>query len=276
MGAPFLELADASVILGGTRVLDRMTLTVRVGEHTAILGPNGAGKSTLMKLLTLQQYPLAGETDASPIRVFGQDRWDVFALRSQLGIVSADLHDRFVRGNSNGVLTGLDAVVSGYFATTGVFAHQRVTDAMRRQSMDALERVGAARLAHQTLDTMSTGEARRVLIARALVHDPVALVLDEPTRGLDLVAQHDFMEQVRRIAQHGTTILLVTHHVEEIIPEIERVILLQGGRIASDGPKATVLTAAELGRVFNATLTVEQTGGYFRVHIDTARTAKHA
>jgi iron complex transport system ATP-binding protein len=304
VGAPFLELDDASVILGGTRVLDGLTLTIRVSEHTAILGPNGAGKSTFMKLLTLQQYPAVeragsaterepstssgsaraesraeGSTRASDrpaIRVFGQERWDVFELRSQLGIVSADLHDRFVHGNSNGVLTGLHAVVSGFFATQGVFAHQRVTDAMRRQAMDALDRVGAARLARQTLDTMSTGEARRVLIARALVHNPVALVLDEPTRGLDLVAQHDFMERVRRIAHQGTTILLVTHHVDEIIPEIERVILLQRGRIASDGPKATVLTAAELGRVFNAALAVEQAGGYFHVRVDTAGTANLA
>ena len=273
---PFLELNSASVVLGDTTVLDSLTMSIQVGEHTAILGPNGAGKSTFIKLLTLQQYPFAGDAGASPIRVFGQDRWDVFELRSKFGIVSADLHDRFVQGNSNGVLTGLDAVVSGFFATYGVFAHQRITDVMRRQAMDALGRVGAARLARQTLDTMSTGEARRVLIARALVHHPVALVLDEPTRGLDLVAQHEFMEQVRRIAQQGTTILLVTHHVDEIIPEIERVILLQGGRIASDGPKATVLTAAELGQVFNAALAVEQTGGYFHVRVDTARTANLA
>lgn len=287
IGAPFLELTDARVILGGTRVLDGLSLTIRVGEHTAILGPNGAGKSTLMKLLTLQLYPLVEREDdlplkpegfsrAAPIRIFGRDRWDVFALRSQLGIVSADLHDRFVHGNSNGVLTGIDAVVSGFFATQGVFTHQRVTDEMRRRAMDALERVGAAHLARQTLDTMSTGEARRVLIARALVHNPVALVLDEPTRGLDLVAQHDFMRQVRRIAQHGTTILLVTHHVDEIIPEIERVILLQRGRIARDGLKATVLTAAELGRVFDAPLAVEQADGYFHVRVNTAGTANLA
>ena len=163
---PLLELSDASVVLGGTRVLDRLTLSIAASEHTAILGPNGAGKSTFIKLLTLQQYPLATDGDASPIRVMGQDRWDVFELRSKLGIVSADLHDRFVHGNSNGVLTGLDAVVSGFFATQGVFRHQRVTDAMRRQATEALDRVDAGRLARATLDTMSTGEARRVLIAR--------------------------------------------------------------------------------------------------------------
>jgi iron complex transport system ATP-binding protein len=265
---PLLELSHATVILGGTRILDDLTLTIAAGEHTAILGPNGAGKSTFIKLLTLQQYPLSTANGTPPIRVFGRDRWDVFELRSQLGIVSADLHDRFVHGNSNGTITGLDAVLSGFFASQGVFAHQRVTDTMRRQAGEALESIGAGRLAAATLDTMSTGEARRVLIARALVHKPVALVLDEPTRGLDLVARHDFMEQVRQIARRGTTILLVTHHVDEIIPEIERVLLLQRGRIACDAPKHAALTAERLGRIFDARLAVEQSGGYFHVRVE--------
>jgi iron complex transport system ATP-binding protein len=255
------------VVLGETRVLDRLTLSIRVREHTAILGPNGAGKSTFIKLLTLQQYPLAEGAGASPIRVFGEDRWDVFELRSKLGIVSADLHDRFVHGNSNGVLTGLDAVVSGFFATHGLFGHQRVTEAMRRQGMAALERVDAARLARATLDTMSTGEARRVLIARALVHEPAALVLDEPTRGLDVVARHHFMERVREVARQGTTILLVTHHVDEIIPEIDRVVLLRRGRIDRDGAKTDVLTAEALSHAFDAPLSVEEAGGYFHVRV---------
>jgi iron complex transport system ATP-binding protein len=248
-------------------VLDALTITILVGEHTAILGPNGAGKSTLMKLLTLQLYPVASADGVPPIRVFGRDRWDVFALRSQLGIVSADLHDRFVQGNSNGVINGLDAVVSGFFASHGVFAHQRVTAAMRQQAGDALERVGVAHLATRMLGTMSTGEARRVLIARALVHHPKALVLDEPTRGLDLVARHQFMEQIRGLARQGVTLLLVTHHVEEIIPEIARVILLQDGRVAADGPKAVLLTAGCLSSVFDAALVVEETGGYFAVKL---------
>jgi iron complex transport system ATP-binding protein len=264
---PLLELCDATVVLGGVRVLDTLTLAIAAGEHTAILGPNGAGKSTFIKLLTLQQYPVSTDNGVPPIRVFGRDRWDVFALRAQLGIVSADLHDRFVQGNSNGVITGVDAVLSGFFASQGVFAHQRVTDAMRRQAVDALERVGAAHLASQTLDTMSTGEARRVLIARALVHAPQALVLDEPTRGLDLVARHEFLERVRLIAREGTTIILVTHHVDEIIPEIDRVVLLKGGRVARDGCKADVLTGASLGDAFAASLVVAEGGGYYHVRV---------
>ena len=271
LAVSLLELNDASVVLGGARILDRLTLSIPVGEHTAILGANGAGKSTLIKLLTLQLYPAVEDPErdgaASPIRIFGQDRWNVFELRSRLGIVSADLHDRFVHGNSNGVVTGLDAVVSGFFSTHGLFGHQQVTAAMRREAMTALERVDAGRLARATLDTMSTGEARRVLIARALVHHPAALVLDEPTRGLDLVSRHHFMERVRAVAREGTTSLLVTHHVDEIIPEIARVILLRRGAIARDGAKADVLTGEHLSHAFDAPLIAEQSGGYFHVRV---------
>ncbi len=289
---PFLQLFGASVILGAARVLDNLTLSIDVGEHAAILGPNGAGKSTFMRLLTLQQYPLmdrdgaaveregaamereggsrAAEDDAPPIRLFGRDRWNVFELRSQMGIVSADLHDRFVHGNSNGVVNALDAVASGFFATHGVFAHQRVTAAMRAQALEALDRVGAAALATRTLDTLSTGEARRVLIARALVHTPNVLVLDEPTRGLDLVARHAFMERVRDVARQGTTILLVTHYVEEIIPEIDRVVLLERGRIAFDGSKREVLTGPRLSQIFAGALVVHEAAGYFHVRVEGA------
>jgi iron complex transport system ATP-binding protein len=265
--AAFLELSNASVVLGGARVLDDLTLTIPAGQHAAILGANGAGKSTLMKLLTLQLYPLAQQTGVAPIRVFGRERWDVFALRSRMGIVAADLHDRFVHGNSNGVVTGVDAVVSGFFATHGIFAHQPVTPEMRSRAAGALGRVDAAYLAHRTMDTMSTGEARRVLIARALVHDPAVLVLDEPTRGLDLVARHHFMQRVRAVARGGTAILLVTHYVEEIIPEIDRVVLLKAGRIAADGRKPDVLTAARLSDVFDAELAVDCSSGYYHVRV---------
>jgi iron complex transport system ATP-binding protein len=265
--SPLLEINDASVVLGGSRILNGLTLTIRAGEHTAILGPNGAGKSTLMKLLTLQVYPFASSNGTPPIRLFGQERWNVFDLRAQLGIVSADLHDRFVHGNASGVITGRDAVVSGFFASQGLFSHSHVTDAMRQQAIEALDSMGVAHLADATLDTMSTGEARRVLIARALVHKPKALVLDEPTRGLDLVARHHFMERVRGVAQGGMTIILVTHHAGEIIPEIDRVILLSRGSVACDGSKSAVLTASNLSRAFDAPLTVQEANGYYSVHV---------
>jgi iron complex transport system ATP-binding protein len=279
MADPLIELHDASVVIDGARILDALTLTIDAGDHTAILGPNGAGKSTLMKLLALELYPevrltpdttgdvhsvrLQPDEPPAPIRLFGRERWDVSELRAQMGIVSADLHDRFVHGNSNGSITAFEAALSGFFATQGTFVHQHVTASMRDAATSALERVGAAHLAHVPLDRMSTGEARRVLIARALVRQPRLLVLDEPTRGLDLVARHQFMERVRAIAAAGTTLLLVTHYVDEIIPEIDRVVLLERGRIAADGAKRDVLTAERLGSLFGAPLAVAEQAGYF-------------
>ena len=260
---PVLELVDATVVKADRPVLDRLNLTILDGEHSAIVGPNGAGKSVLVRLLTHEDRALVAPDGRSPVRVFGDDRWDVFELRSQLGIVSADLHQRFVAGNSEGRIRGEAAVLSGFLASDGILRYGVVTDEMRRKAADALERLGAGHLARRWLDELSSGEARRVLLARALVTSPRALVLDEPTTGLDLVARHEFMERVRQIAREGTTLILITHHIDEIIPEIERVILLREGRIAASGPKRDVLTAERLSDLFNAPIAIDENDGYY-------------
>jgi iron complex transport system ATP-binding protein len=261
---PVLELVDATVVKADRRVLDGLTLTIRAGEHTAIVGPNGAGKSILVRLLTHEDRALQpADGAASPVRVFGSGNWNVFELRSRLGIVSADLHHRFVTGNSEGRITGEAAVLSAFLVSDGILRYGVVTDEMRRRAADALGRMGVRHLARRWLDEMSSGEARRVLLARALVTLPRALVLDEPTTGLDLVARHDFMELVRHIAREGTTLILITHHIDEIVPEIDRVILLREGRIAAAGPKRSVLTAERLGDLFNAAITLEEHDGYY-------------
>jgi iron complex transport system ATP-binding protein len=263
MSSPVLELKDATVIKGDRAVLDALTLTIEEGEHTAIVGPNGAGKSLLVKLLTHEVRALVTDNGQSTVRVFGSDNWDVFDLRSQLGIVSADLHQRFVAGNSEGRISGEAAVLSGFLASDGILRYGVVTGEMRRQAAIALERMGARHLARRWLDELSSGEARRVLLARALVTSPRALVLDEPTTGLDLAARHDFMERVRQIARDGTTLILITHHIDEIVPEIQRVILLREGRIAAAGPKAAVLTSKALTELFGAPIAIEDNGGYY-------------
>jgi iron complex transport system ATP-binding protein len=260
---PVLDLIDASVIKADRPILNGLTLTIHAGEHTAIVGPNGAGKSALVRLLTHEDRAVAPPDGTSPVRVFGDDRWDVFELRSQLGIVSADLHQRFVAGNSEGRIRGEAAVLSGFLASDGILRYGAVTDDMRRRAAAALERMGAGHLAMRWMDELSSGEARRVLLARALVTSPRALVLDEPTTGLDLVARHDFMERVRQIARDGTTIILITHHIDEIIPEVERVVLLKEGRIAATGLKRSMLTAERLSALFNAPIAISEDDGYF-------------
>jgi len=259
---PILELRDATVLKDDRPVLDRVSLTIATGEHTAIVGPNGAGKSILVSLLTHFERPVARVDGTPPVRVFGEDRWNVFDLRSRLGIVSADLHNRFVSGNSEGRITAANAVVSAFLASHGILRYGSVTGEMRRRASAALEAVGVGHLARRTLDQMSSGEARRVMLARALVTSPEALVLDEPTTGLDLVARHDFMERVRAIARAGTTLILITHHVEEIVPEITRIVLLRGGRVVQDGSKGQVLTAAALTDLFGLPVVIDEAGGY--------------
>jgi iron complex transport system ATP-binding protein len=264
-GPPLLELRDATVVKGGVRILDNLSLTIRDGEHTAILGPNGAGKTTLINLLTHQDYAFASDERPPTVRVLGQDRWHVFDLRSKLGIISNDLQQRFVAGHSAGRIRGDDAVISGFFATQGYLVNWSVSDEMREQARAALARLDALPLASKWMDEMSTGEARRVLIARALVSEPRALVLDEPSAGLDIAAKHRFLAMIRGIAQSGTTIALITHHVDEIIPEIDRVLLLKNGRVTESGPKSEMLTSASLSTLFDVSLTVEQRAGYFHV-----------
>jgi iron complex transport system ATP-binding protein len=268
--APVLELINGSVIKADRPVLHNLSLRIAVGEHTAIVGPNGAGKSVLVRLLTHEDRAVVPPDGSSPVRVFGDDNWNVFELRSQLGVVSADLHQRFVAGNSEGRIRAEAAVLSGFLASDGILRYGNVTDDMRMRAVHALERMGAGHLARRWLDELSSGEARRVLLARALVTEPRALVLDEPTTGLDLVARHEFMERVRQIARGGTTIILITHHIDEIIPEIGRAVLLREGRIVADGTKASVLTAGRLSELFDARVAVEEVDGYLYAHLESA------
>jgi iron complex transport system ATP-binding protein len=260
--APILELTDATVVKNDRAVIEGLNLTIRDGEHTAIVGPNGAGKSVLVSLLTHDERPLARGEGVAPVRVFGEANWNVAELRTRLGIVSADLHLHFVAGNSEGRIRGEAAVLSAFLSSYGILRYGAVTDEMRARTARALEMVGASHLATRWMDQMSSGEARRVMLARVLVASPRVLVLDEPTTGLDLAARHSFMEQVRRVARSGTTVILITHHIDEIIPEIDRIVLLHEGRIVGDGPKPQLLSADHLSRIFGLPVAVDVADGY--------------
>src|SRR5580692_11029970 len=239
----FLDLESVNVARGDRIVLHDVNLSVRPGEHVAILGPNGCGKSTLILTMTCQIYPIV--TPEMKVRIFGRERWDLTQLRKHFGIVAAGLTGQELPGERT-------AVTTGFFSASTLWPNLHVTSEMRSRALEALERMEALHLADQLVGEMSAGEKRRILIARALVHRPRQLLLDEPSNALDLAAQRELRDTLRRLAQEGTGLVLVTHHLGDIFPEIERVILMSGGRIVADGPREELLTEPRLSELFHA------------------------
>jgi iron complex transport system ATP-binding protein len=251
-----LEFRNLTVYRDETRVLDRFSLTIPARQNIAILGPNGSGKSTLIKLVTRELYPVV--TADAEIRVLGRNRWVLSELREHLGIVSNDLMATCTRE-----ITGRELVLSAFFGSVGLWPHHEVTLDLEARAQIALEMMEVTHLANRVMTQLSSGEARRLLVARALAHSPDALVLDEPTNSLDLRACRDFTASLRRLAQQGTNIILVTHHLPDIMPEIDRVVVLKHGRVLRDGPKVEVLTSAVLSDVFGVAVDVEERGGFY-------------
>jgi iron complex transport system ATP-binding protein len=256
---PLLDFDNVRMLRGGKPVLNGLTFRIDVGENVAILGPNGSGKSSLLKLLTRELYPVANDT-VFRMNILGKDRWELFDLRRHLGIVSMDLQHDFARECS-----GWEAVVSGFFSSVGLWANHRVTKDMEAMAWRVLEHLEVAHLADRLMTEMSSGEARRMLLGRALIHGPDALVLDEPTTSLDLRLVREFREILRKLARSGTSIILVTHAIDEVIPEIGRVILLRDGAVFRDGPKKDVLTAANLSELYRMKIRLDEEDGYYHV-----------
>ncbi|OWQ49589.1 ABC transporter ATP-binding protein [Stenotrophomonas maltophilia] len=255
---PLIELDRACVIRGQVRVLHDLSLRIEQGQHTALLGPNGCGKSSFIKLITRELYPLAHGDGTVAVRVLGQNRWQVDRLRSQLGIVTGDLSSNL---SDMPGLTVEEAVLTGFFASFVVPAFREVTPEMRERARETLAMTGALPLLQRGYAELSAGETRRVLIARALVNRPQALLLDEPSTGLDLIAREQLIATMRELARQGITLVLVTHHIEEIIPEIERVVMLRGGKILADGSRAELLRDGPLSELFGGPIRVVDQAG---------------
>ena len=251
--APLIDIRNATVWRGSTLVFDGLTLTIPRHQRVAVLGPNGSGKTTLLKLIDREIYPVANEH--SWVRILGQDRWNVWDLREHIGLVSQDLQQGFMPNASV-----LDAIVSGFFSSIGV--HFQLRDRITREQVVKAEslahELGLKSLLEREFRTLSTGQQRRCLLGRALVHDPHTLVLDEPTAGLDMAASLDYLRYISELARQGRSLVIVTHHLNEIPPETERVILLKEGKILADGPKDSVLTGELLSSVYDTPLRVRR------------------
>lgn len=250
----FLLMRHISVARGDNIVLHDISLRIANGEHVAILGPNGCGKSTLIRTITCQCYPIV--TPDTEMLLLGRKRWDVSQLRPHLGVVAAELP-----GERTPVTRGLDAVVAGFFSASTLWPNLEVTPQMREKAHEALLLMQATHLEQKLVGEMSAGEQRRIMIARALVHEPEMLLLDEPSNALDLAAQRELREALRRIAKQGVGILMVTHHPGDILPEIDRVIMMKEGRIFADGPRSELLTAEKLRGLFGVEVQIAEREG---------------
>ncbi|EDY37571.1 ATPase [Cyanobium sp. PCC 7001] len=258
MPEPYFELQAVTAYRGRRPVFENLSLRLCTGEHTVILGPNGSGKSSLIKLLSREIYPVV--QPGSWLRIFGRDTVNLWALRHRIGLVSPDLQAHYRPG-----VRGEDVVLSGFFGSVGLGRSQQPSDSQRQRVAELMAQLGLSALAQRPFGELSDGQRRRLLLARALVHDPDVLVLDEPTNGLDLKARHQLLALLRQLAQRGTTLLLVTHQIEAIVPEIRRCVLLRGGQVVGDGAVEELLEAGPLSALFDTPLQVVSVGGFRQV-----------
>jgi iron complex transport system ATP-binding protein len=244
-----IELRGATVVSEGNTLLDDLSLVLRSDEHACILGPNGSGKSTLVRLIAGDVSAVYSEPPA--VKLFGKESWNLFELRNRLGIVSDMLQTAHAVG-----VSALEVVLSGFYGSIGLPLYVEPSSDMLEKVHTAAERLGVLQLLGRRASTLSSGELRRILVARALVHDPDMLLLDEPYSSLDIAAKATFMTSVRSLAASGHAIVLVTHDLAEISPEIERVILLKKGRLFADGPKDDLINSDTISELYGMKINV--------------------
>jgi iron complex transport system ATP-binding protein len=254
---PILDIRHATVHRGNTCVFSDLSFQLRDGEHTAIVGPNGSGKSTLLKLLSGEVHAMP--RDETHVALFGEERWNVWDVRTRIGIVSHDLQRDYLI-----CAEGLNVILSGFYASHDTYEHQQFSKTQMTKAYEVMEQLGIMALANRRYGHLSTGEQRRFLLGRALVHDPPVLVLDEPTSGLDVQACFQYLDLLRLQIATGKTVLLVTHHLHEIPPEMDRVIFLKDRKIVADGAKSTLITSDQVSRLFDRSITLVQANGWYQ------------
>lgn len=258
MSTPLIELRNISLNRGDTPVFRNLSICLPKNTHSLILGPNGAGKSSLIKLILRELYPLA-HTD-SHISILGDTAVDLLSLHREFGVVSDELQHRF-----EGSETGLQVVASGFHSSIGTWQHQRFDQLQLVRVRTLMEQLGVGELENRLYRRLSTGQQRRLLLARALVHDPAYLLMDEPTAGLDPQATFQYLEIVRNLMRQGKFLVLVTHHIHEIPPEIDRVYMLRSGELFAEGKREDVLNSETLTGLYGRPLNLVEQNGFYQV-----------
>lgn len=240
-----IEFENVYANYGASKILENINLKINANENWVILGANGSGKSTLIRLFSNDLYPSISKPFKKEI--FGKDVWNIFELKKYLGIVTNDLQNQFTTwGNS---FSAYEIILSGYHSSIGVFNHHDFTKKQYKKALEVLDFLEISELKNKKVNEMSTGQLRRCIIGRALIHDPKAFVLDEPTVGLDIRAQNSFIKIIQKLSKK-VPIVLVTHHVEEIFPEITHVALIHDKTIYKQGKKESILTSDNLSEIF--------------------------
>ncbi len=244
---------------GGRTILDDICWTIEKGQHWALLGANGSGKTTLLKILTGYEWPTSGQVSVLQKR---HGEYDLRRLRKSIGWVSNVLEHQVPRQDS-----ALEITASGFDSSFGVY--RELDNALLSQCRAALESMRAGPFEMQAFETLSQGEQKRALIARALVNRPALLVLDEPCAGLDPVSRESFLDDLGELTQtpNGPTLLLVTHHVEEIPAWISHAMILKEGRAIAHGPIRHVLTSAVLTEALSQECQVHTEDGCYRISL---------
>lgn len=254
------KLTDVDVVRDGRTILHVDDLTINKGEALTVLGPNGSGKSTLINVLTRVILPLYKENP--PVLIYGCPRPITEEMRSVIGVVSHLEQDKAAVH-----LSVHEVLLGGFFGSLGVPRHKKslVEQWMEDKVFEVAEAVGVQHLLKRDMKTLSTGQQRRVLIGRSLIHNPEVLVFDEPCSGLDPQAMYEVRQTIERLAQAGKTIILVTHQIEDIMPSISRVIMIKDGAILCDGDKIAALTVNRLTELFGFPLTLHERNGRYQL-----------
>lgn len=255
-----IEMQHVRVRRGIREVFSDLSLTLPSDRSSAVIGPNGSGKSTLLKLICRELYPVADEN--SSFDVLGQSAWEMDRLRGLMGVVSHELQSRVHKDT-----TALQLVVSQFYSSTTTWAHQSYSTEQIEKAKSLIKAMGIADRTQNAFATLSTGEQRRCLLARALIHEPEFLILDEPTTGLDIKATQQYMETMSSLIDEGKKLILVTHHLEEILPQIDWFVFIKNGQVFDQGERNQMLTEDRLSELFDIPIRLEEVGG--RLHATT-------
>lgn len=258
---PIVEIFNASVIKNDFTLLESISLKINSGEHAAVIGPNGSGKTSLLKLITRDHYPVY-TGNRSFVKIFDRSNIPIFELRSKIGILSDNLQNTYNRR-----CIGRNVILSGFFGSIGIYGYQEIKDEMQKKVEEILDFLEIKELSHKKLNEMSSGEINRFLVGRALVNEPDVLILDEPTSNLDLRSADIFLSYIQKIAEKGKTLIMVTHNLRDIIPGMDRIIMMKNGKVFKDGQKKDLLTSTNMSDLFDSNIKVINNNQYYTAYL---------